>query len=84
MDSDPVAHYGHNRKERSIYLFELWQPLMIEPWAITCVALPYPGVKHSPIEGWEFVIGGTPKIFLTRALALLPDPLRLPADHPQI
>ncbi|WJY13309.1 VOC family protein [Pectobacteriaceae bacterium CE90] len=61
---------------RPICLFILAQPLVVGPWRIDCVELPWPGNKRYPHEGWEhveLVLTGDPATLHQRALACLPD-----------
>jgi predicted metalloenzyme YecM len=40
---------------RPIVIIELNQPLMLGPYKIDCVELPYPSEKTYPAEGWEHI-----------------------------
>lgn len=40
---------------RPIVIIELNQPLMLGPYKIDCVELPYPSEKTYPVEGWEHI-----------------------------
>ncbi|WP_145556913.1 VOC family protein [Yersinia canariae] len=60
---------------RPICLFDLTSALVVGPWEIDCVELPYPGNTHYPHEGWEhieLVLPGDPQTLMQRARALLP------------
>lgn len=75
-----LAHCGDLMSEtlindRVICLFDLAQPLVVGPWLIDCVELPYPGKTHYPHQGWEhieLVLPGSPQTLRSRARALLP------------
>ncbi|CNF37463.1 protein yecM [Yersinia enterocolitica] len=63
---------------RAICLFDLTPPLVVGPWQIDCVELPYPGKTYYPHEGWEhveLVLPGDPQTLMQRARALLPTTL---------
>ncbi|WP_145563974.1 VOC family protein [Yersinia aldovae] len=78
-----LQHCGYLMSEtqingRSICLFDLAQPLVVGPWQIDCVELPYPGKTHYPHQGWEhieLVLPGDAQTLMQRARALLPDEL---------
>ncbi|CNE09855.1 VOC family protein [Yersinia kristensenii] len=60
---------------RPICLFDLTPALVVGPWQIDCVELPYPGKTHYPHEGWEhveLVLSGDSQTLMQRARALLP------------
>ncbi|AOR65060.1 VOC family protein [Pectobacterium wasabiae] len=61
---------------RPICLFILEKAIVIGPWQMTCIELPWPGEKRYPHEGWEhveLVLPGDAKTLHQRALACLSD-----------
>ncbi|GKW11575.1 MULTISPECIES: VOC family protein [Pectobacterium] len=61
---------------RPICLFILDKAILIGPWQITCIELPWPGEKYYPHEGWEhveLVLPGDAETLHQRALACLSD-----------
>ncbi|RWR03861.1 hypothetical protein ED28_02400 [[Pantoea] beijingensis] len=63
-------------KGRPICLFELAQPLVVGPWQLNVVELPWPGNTLYRHEGWEhveIVLRGEAETLGARALALLSD-----------
>ncbi|AOR58933.1 VOC family protein [Pectobacterium parmentieri] len=61
---------------RPISLFILDKAIVIGPWQITCIELPWPGGKYYPHEGWEhveLVLPGDAETLHQRALACLSD-----------
>ncbi|WP_233268477.1 VOC family protein [Pantoea sp. BAV 3049] len=61
---------------RPIALFDLATPLLIGPWKISVVELPWPGEKRYRHEGWEhieIVLRGEEAGLAARALALCSD-----------
>lgn len=61
---------------RPICLFTLNQPLVIGPWQISVIELPWPGEKRYRHQGWEhveIVLPGDAESLTSRALALISD-----------
>jgi predicted metalloenzyme YecM len=57
---DEFSHMGNIISKnmingRPILIIELNQPLMLGPYKIDCVELPYPSEKTYPVEGWEHI-----------------------------
>ncbi|MFT8210206.1 MAG: VOC family protein [Symbiopectobacterium sp.] len=61
---------------RPICLFSLNEKIVVGPWKIDCIELPWPGQRFYPNEGWEhveLVLAGDSETLHARALACLSD-----------
>lgn len=47
---------------RTIYIFQLYEPIVVGPWTVSAIELPYPKPGQSYADGWEHIEFCIPEI----------------------